>query len=280
MIRPFKFLLPLLLGSALFASVCHAQEGLASSTWAGCKVQARAYIDHSIWESSRFDMSVLNPAKSAIRWDFTLGWEHETQPYRYTSLSHGQSRLPYGKAKETTIYATLCQYDTMEERVTFHNLDLCPLEDEWETTPGVTPRFLALRSAVTATTPSGIQITFPAQNVKHFNDMFSGYNGNANALFVQIETKPNQREVVLPLSPLYHKYKKPCLIQLDCDQPNLMVFYQADNTYKIIAVGLPNLKTVMHLDSLTLVVRQRVNLQQVPIAVRLPISRPLPSARA
>jgi hypothetical protein len=273
------FALLLLCGSAFTASICHAQEGLTTSTWAGCKVQARAYIDPTVWQSSRFDMTVVNPAEGDVHWDFTLDWEHTTQPYYYTGLSRGQSRLPYGKAKQTTIHATLFRYSTLEERVTFHNLDLCPLAtDDNEAKSGSTPRFLALKSAVTATTPSGIQITLPAQNVKHFHDMFSNFNGNPNALFIRIETTPDQREVVLPLSPLYQKYHKPLSIQLACDQPDMMVFYQADNTDKTIAVGLPNLRTVMHLDFLTIVVRQRVNTLVLPIAVRLPVSRPLPSA--
>ena len=275
-----RLLALLLLSSIGGASACHAQESYTTTTWAGCKVQAQAYIDPTVWESSRFNIWVLNPSNSSIRWDFTLDWQGETIPSHYTDLNHAQSRLPYGKAKYATIHATLWQYSTLEERITFHDLDLCPLADDWETKNGFTPRFLVLKSAVTATTPSGIQITLPAQNVEHFHDMFSGYNGNANALFIRIETTPNQREAVLPLSPLYQKYKKPLHIQLDCDKPNMMVFYQADNTYKIIAIGLPDLRTVTHLDSLTLIVRQRVNLQRVPIAVRLPVSRPSPKSKA
>ena len=277
----FRLFALLLLCGAGSAPACHAQGGFTTTTWAGCKVQARAYIDPTVWASSRFDMAVLTPAESGAQWDFTLDWEHDTQPYYYTSLSRGQSRLPYGKAKQTTIHATLFRYSTLEERVTFHNLDLSPIAtDDMEAKSGSTPRFLALKSAVTATTPSGIQITLPAQNVQHFDDMFSNYNGTADALFIRIETTPNQRKAVLPLSPLYQKYHKPLSIELDCDKPNMMVFYQADNTYKIIAVGLPNLRTVMHLDSLTLVVRQRVNTLKLPIAVRLPVFRPLPGQKA
>ena len=172
-----------------------------------------------------------------------------------------------------TIHATLHEFDTYEERVTFHDLDLAPLADDFATKNGDSPRFLALKSAFTATTPSGIQITLPAQNVQHFEDMFSSYNGNPNALFIRIHTSPNQHLVVLPQSPLYKKYPKRVSIALDCVKPNSMVSYQADNTYKIIAVGLPNLKTVTHLDTLTLIVRQRVDLKSVPVTLTVPIDR-------
>lgn len=279
--RPLRLLpISLLLGGVLTASSCHAQEGLTTSTWAGCQVQARAYVDPMVWESSRFDMAVVNPPNSPTRWDFTLDWEHFTDPQRYTAVN-SQSRLPYGKAKTTTIHATLCQYAILEERVTFHDLDLNPLADDWDTKHGETPRFLALPSAVTATTPSGIRITLPAQNVQHFTDMFSGFNGPIDALFIRIETMPNQPETILSLSPLYRKYYKPVLIQIN-NADNLYHYSNADadNTATIMGINLPNLRTVMHLNALTLIVRQRVNLKEVPVAVRVPISRPASGQKA
>ena len=108
------FRLLLLLGGVLSALPCYAQEGLTTSTWAGCQVQARAYVDPAVWESSRFDMAVLNLPNSPTHWDFTLDWEHFTQPERYTNICRAQSRLPYGKAKVTTIHATLFQYEMLE----------------------------------------------------------------------------------------------------------------------------------------------------------------------
>ncbi len=265
------------------APICHAQgsqDGTVTATYAGCKVQARAYVNPSVRESSRFDIGMLNPKEGTRRWEFTLGWQTEDSPnlYRYQGTMSGQSRLPYGKAKKTSIQATLWQYDTLEESVTFHNLDLRPLTDQ-EKRSSATSRFLVLNSAVTATTPSGITITLPAQSVKEWYEMFSNFNGNPNALFIRIQTTPNQREAVVPLSPLYQKYQKPLQIKLDCDAPNLMVFYTADNTFDTIAVGLPDLATVQHLDTLTLVVRQKVLLQRVPITLYLQVNRPVPVAK-
>ena len=272
--------LSLLLAGVLTVSSCHAQEGLTTSTWGGCQVQARAYVDPTVWASSRFDMAVVNPANSPTRWDFTLDWEHFTEPQRYTAVN-SQSRLPYGKAKVTIIHATLCQYATLEERVTFHNLDLNPLADDWDTKHGETPRFLALKSTVTATTPSGIQITLPAQNVQHFHEMFSGFNGPIDALFIRIKTTPDQPETALPLSPLYRKYHRPVLIQItNADNPYHYSNADADNTATIMSVNLLNLRTVMHLDTLTLIVRQRVNLKEVPVAVRVPVFHPAPEQKA
>jgi hypothetical protein len=236
---------------------------------AGCPVQGRAYFDQDYWASSRFDFQVAPPAGTPDHWDFTLDRQGEITPEHYIALRSGQSLLPYGRAAETTIRATLWRYDTLEERVTFHDLDLRPLADDWMTRHGVAERFLDLKSARTATTPSGITITLPAQQL----DSMPCLNGNGNALFIRIQTTPDDRNAVLPESPLYRKYRKPARIFLGCEKPDGMVFYEADNTYKTIAVDIPELRTATHLDSLTLIVRQRVNLQCVPVAVTLPVSR-------
>ncbi len=268
--------------SMIAAPACQAQGVYYTAhTTPGCKIEARAYIDPSVWASSRYDITVVNAKDSPTHWDMTEGWQDAdaTNLNHYSGgLSHAQSRLPYGKAKETTIKVTLWQYATLEERVTFHNLDLAPLADEYKLTPDVSPRFLALDSAVTATTPSGITITLPAQH-ETFLSMFHDFNGNPNALFIKIKTTPNQRETALPLSPLYQKYQKPLQIKLDCAPPNLSGFYEADNTYDTIAIILPNLRTATHLDTLTLIVRQRVNLQRLPVSLRLPVFRPAVSVK-
>ncbi len=256
---------------------CQAQGDYTTSTWAGCKIEARAYVDPVDHKSSLYDFAVVNAKDSPTHWDVTLGWQDKdaTNLEHYAgTLSRAQSRLPYGKAKETAVKVTLWQYATLEERVTFHNLDLAPLADEYKLTPDVSPRVLALDSAVTATTPSGITVTLPAQH-ETFLSMFHVFAGNPNALFIKIGTTPNQREAALPLSPLYQKYQKPVQIKLDCDPPNFNVFYQADNTYDAIAIGLPNLRTATHLDTLTLIVRQRVNLQRLPVSLRLPVFQPV-----
>lgn len=216
------------------APACHAQgrqDGTVTMTYAGCKVEARAYVDPSRWASSCYDIAILNPKEGTKRWEMTLGKQIKNQPElpRYSGgISHAQSRLPYGKAKETAIQATLWQYDTLEERVTFHNLDLRPIMDAEKSKYGDPSRFLALNSAVTATTPSGITLTLPAQNVKEFWEMFSNYNGPTNFLFIRLKTTPNQREAIVPLSPLYQKYQKPLQIKLACDTPNMMGSYEHD----------------------------------------------------
>ncbi len=274
------------LGIALLCALTPAAQAQSTThkytVKGGFVLRAQAYRDkayapkeqsrhYAFKEQSRYSFEVVQVPQGAGQWDFTLDDDPE---YHYIyGVGGAVSPTPYGSSQQMIIHATLHQYDTYKEQVTFHNLDLVPLADDFATKDGDTPRFLALKSALTVTTPSGIQITLPAQNVQHFEDMFSVYNGNINALFIRIETSPNQKLVPLPESPLYKQHPQPVRIALDCVKPNSMVFYQADNTYKIIAVGLPDLKTVMHLDTLTLIVRQRVDLRSVPVTLTVPVDR-------
>ncbi len=269
--------------SCALAPAAHAQSTTHEYTVKGGFIlRARAYRDkayapkeqsrrYASKEQSRYTFDIVQTPKDAAQWDFTLN--NDPSYHYFHDVNGAVSRVPYGRSRQMTIHATLHEYNTYAEQVTFHNLDLVPLADDFDTKNGDTPRFPALKSALTVTTPSGIQITLPAQNVQHFEDMFSDYNGNINALFIRIRATPNQKLVSLPESPLYKQHPQPVSIALDCVKPNSMVFYQADNTYKIIAIGLPNLQTVMHLDTLTLIVRQRVDLRSVLVTLTVPIDR-------
>ena len=255
----------------------------------GCVLRAQAYRDkvYAPKEQSRYQLDIVQTPKGTAQWDFTLNDDPE---YHYSQGVNGAISLhPYGRRRRTTLYATLHEYETYEERVTFHNLDLGPVGfnlfgepsskifgnpvSRPHNMPTVTPRYLVLKEPVTATTPSGIAITLLAQGEETLEKVFSNFNGNADALFIQIRTSPSQKLAVLPLSPLYKKYPKPVRITLDCVKPNYMVWYMADNTFKTIAVGMPHLNAVTHLDTLTLIVRQRVDLKSVPVTLTVPIHR-------
>lgn len=273
MFLPTRFAVFLLCG--ITSPACSGADRWTVVTKGGCEVRVRAYVDHEQrpQEQSRYDIEIVGAPKGSARWDLTV--DREPDPQHLTNLSGAFSHVPYGAARQTMIHATLWQYDTLEERVTFHNLELGPLAQK-SGDPHVTPRYLALKSPLSVTTPSGIRVTFPVQGAETLERVFRNFNGNPNALFIQIETTPSRRLIVLPKSSLCRKYGKPVRIQLDCEKPNFMVFYKADNTYKIIAVGLPNLRTVTHLDTLTIILRQRVNQRPRPLAIRVPVSPRVP----
>ncbi len=271
----------------------HAQGGVKYFTKDGCVLRARAYVDARLPKSNYAHKSnygctleIVRVPRNSEFWDFVL----DSDPYDHCTTINGSINPTTVRGdRQATIGATLYHYDTVEERVTFHNLDLGPLAFNLFGTPSfkiygdpaadtvnrhaATPRYLVLKQPMTETTPSGISITLPAQGEETLEKVFSNFNGNAGALFIQINVSPSQREAVLPQSPLFQKHGKPVTIKLDCARPDFMVQSTADNTFKIIAVGLPNLKTVTHLDTLTLIVRQWVDLQAIPVSLQVPISR-------
>ena len=269
------------------APAAHSQEKGHQYTVGGCVLWAQAYTNKAYGPkgNSRYTLQLLQTPENSHQWDLTA----PEFPNEHSINIDSPSPHPYGRNRRTTLYATLHQYDIYEERVTFHNLDLGPVGfnlfgepsskvfgnpiSRPHNMPTVTPRYLVLKEPVTAATPSGIAITLLAQGEETLEKVFSNFNGNADALFIQIRTSPSQKLAVLPLSPLDKKYPKPVRITLDCVKPNGMVWYMADNTFKTIAVGMPHLNAVTHLDTLTLIVRQRVDLKSVPVTLTVPIDR-------
>ncbi len=270
------------------APAAHSQDKSHEYTVkGGCVLWAQAYTNKAYGPrgSSRYTLQIFQTPRNSHQWNLTA----PEFPNEHSINIDSPSPHPYGQRRRTTLYATLHQYDTYEERVTFHDLDLGPVGfnlfgepsskvfgnpvSRPHHMPTVTPRYLVLTKSVTATTPSGITITLPAQEKETLEKVFMNFNGNAGALFIQIRTSPSQKLAVLPLSPLYKKYPKPVRITLDCVKPNGMVWYMADNTFKTIAVDLPHLNSVMHLNTLTLIVRQRVDLRWVPVTLTVPIDR-------
>jgi hypothetical protein len=237
----------------------------------GAVVQAAAYIDRAYRDSSRFSLQIVQAPAGGRRWDFTI--DGDSTKRRYTNVTGAVSRVPYGTKKHITLSVTLNEHAIHEERVTFKNLKLGPLQK----LPGmmnITPRYLDLPQPLTSTTPSGIRITLPAQGVETLHSILRTMPGNPNALFIPIRTQPNTRAAVLPRSPLYKQFRKPVAIKLECEPPNWMVWHDADNTFQTLAVGLPDMKTVdEQLDEFTLIVRQRVELSSTPLKLSVPVTR-------
>jgi hypothetical protein len=220
-------------------------------------------------ESTRISLKIARTQKNTYNWDFTF----DGDPYHYTGVDD-ISPILYGNHKQTTIHALLHQYDYYDERVTFKNLDVGSLVSGFFGGKiQSVPRCLLLNKSITLTTPSGISVTLPAQGEEDLKKLMMHFNGNVNALFIQVEISPNKSEVVLPQSPLYKEHGKAVSIKLGYPDQGLMDWHLADSKYKTFPINLPNIKTVTHLDLLTLIVRQRVELQALPIAIKVPIER-------
>ena len=245
----------------------------------GCILKARAYVDPTRLSDprhntpSRFDLQLYQPGNTPYRWDFVIPGSN----FPRTEALESMGRSDYRTQKQATIYATMRQYDLLEEKVTFTNLDLAPAKPIYGSS--ITSRALSLPEARSITTPSGITVTLPAQSY----DAIPGFMaGNPNALFIRIEITPNAKLITsLPDSPLFRRHHRPISLQLGAlmlvyGQEEIRYYDDATPNYGRVALSIPNLKTAMHLDQLSFFVRQRTDLQTVPIAIQVPISKPAP----
>lgn len=268
------------LGSLSALSPVQAQPQSMLVEKAGCVLKASAYIDPSLLPgtktnpASRFDLQLFQPAGDRFHWDFVLP-DEPNQPLDNISRAYGAG--DYRGQTRAVIRVTLRQFDLLEERVTFKDLDLEPVAPVHlgKTAMPSGPRFLALKEARTLTTPSGISVTLPASKPLTADDFNSIFNGNIGALWVPIQVTPNTKLVSpLPDSPLFRRHGRAITIKLEVPEPEFLVSYAADNTYTALKIGIPNLKTATHLDELTLIVRQRTDLQSVPVEIQVPVYKP------
>ncbi len=234
----------------------------------GYTLKARAYVDASRLPS-RYDLRLIQPKKAPYRWDFVIPGSNFPRTEALASVGTAD----YRTQKQATIRATLRQYETYEEKVTFKNLPLAPIDPTYAPS-----RVLSLSQARSITTPSGITITLPAQSD---DAMPPGIAGDPNVIFIRVDVTPGDKIITsLPNSPLWRKHHRPVSLQVGKKVllPWGEEFYYQDLplNYGLVAVSIPNLKTATRLDELTLKVRQRANLQTVPVAIQVPISKPAP----
>ena len=234
----------------------------------GYSLQARAYVDSSRLPS-RYDLRLFQPKNAPYRWDFVIPGSDYPRTQALASVGAGD----YKTQKQATIRATLRQYDVYQEKVVFKNLPLAPIERAYAPS-----RVLSLVQARSITTASGITITLPAQN---YDAMPPGIAGDPNVIFIRVNVTPGDKPIAsLPRSPLWHKHRRPIRLQVGkkVRLPWGDEFYYQDLplNYGLVAVSIPDLKTATHLADLTLMVRQRTDLQTVPIAIRVPISKSTP----
>ncbi len=232
----------------------------------GYSLQARAYVDASRLPS-RYDLRLLQPKNTPYRWDFVIPGSNYPRTQALASVGTGD----YRTQKQATIRATLRQYDTYEEKVSFKNLPLAPIDRAYAPS-----RVLSLSQARSITTPSGITITLPAQN---YDVMPPGIAGDPNVIFIRVDVTPGDKLIAsLPRSPLWIKHHRPVSLQVGKKVvlPWGEEFYYQDVplNYGLVTISLPKLETATQLAELTLKVRQRTDLQTVPLAIKVPISKP------
>ena len=186
----------------------------------------------------------------------------------------------------------LHQFETYDEPVTFHNVAV--RTDGSADRPGdQRVYFLSLPQPLTVTTPSGIAVTLPAQSGSFLPTPFGG----ALNFFVLVRPAPGVEPTAYPLprSPLTRRFGKPVGISLTFPPPYELSghSYEANGLPASYALSLPNnpawhptapgvpsipLHTSLPavLKDFTLIVRQRVDLQTIPMTFTLPIADQAP----
>jgi len=86
---------------------------------------------------------------------------------------------------------------------------------------------------------------------------------------------PGGKRNALPDSPLYRRHRVPVSIRVGAAAPVFMSSNNGDSALPQITLTLRDSKA-SHLDSLTLVIHQRADLQSIPLAFRVPITRRVP----
>lgn len=242
----------------------------------GVRVFAAAYFDRGggYPVSSRYAVQIESKPAGPLHWDlydplWGLGGAGGDQ-----GIIGEESTTPYrSRQRHALVTCRLRQYDELDEKVTFHDLSLSRGMG-FGGSPGF--GFLTVTKPQTATTSSGITVTLPVQNAATF--MPGGvfvYNGPPGVVFACVGLSPGKNRNVLPASPLWRRHQVPVSIRLDAAAPVFMNSNSGSSSWPQITLTLRDPKAT-HLDSLTLIIHQRADLQSVPLAFEVPITRQAP----
>ena len=200
------------------------------------------------------------PLQSSVAWPISSMLEHTKYDW-YAAPYHSTSRY-------VSAYYTLQQYETHDEPVTFHGVDIRRDEDEGPL--GLLTNYVRLQQAQTITTPSGVTVTLPAQGqgAQH------GLQGDCFNFFLSVE--PFGPKNALPASPLAKTYGKPVSISLAFPSgQSLSSWTTEDGSQHQYAIRD---RRVTHLgpQDFTVIIRQRVDLQTAPVTLTIPVSDTIP----
>lgn len=152
------------------------------------------------------------------------------------------------------------QFETDDESVTFHNVEVKQTEDHRDN-----EYYLRVLNPQTITTPSGIKVTLPAQGL-------SAPTYGLFCLIARLSIEPFGSGCVLPDSQLVKTFQKPVQVELDFPTPMRASEWTAEDgpahDYTIIG-GQPK---VGRNQTFTVIIRQRVDIQTIPMSFTVPVS--------
>ncbi len=248
---------------------------------AGVRIRAQAYVDHEYSDTPyRCALRIVSVPPRTDRWGLTYtDYQGVTDPDMDDIETASGGAIGEAVAKgdvqgrRAVLRPHLHQYDTYDERVTFHDLHITRPKDSMFAGLG----FLTVTRPLTATTPSGITVALPVQNLGTFTKDGFAYNGPPGVTFMSAVLTPGCLPCALPKSPLYRRHHVPVAIGLMTAAPVFMNSPLDGGSQPRMTISPPG-KNVTHLDSLTLIVHQRADLQDIPLALPVPVDRHLAPA--
>ncbi len=165
--------------------------------------------------------------------------------------------------------AALCQFETYDEPVTFHDVTIRTQSDYG----GLT--YCVVSAAQSVTTPSGVTITLPRQHM----DQNASQGGDVNAINCDFVLSGGDKPQLLPQSPLCRQFNRPATLQIVMPKPADVNMWGTNNGTLTLGFTLPK-PYPTHLADFTVIVRQRVNLQSFPLHFVVPVGANFASATA
>lgn len=180
------------------------------------------------------------------------------------SQSYGDQPTAYEKNQHfLRLSAQFQQFETYDEKITFHNLTIIKNRNA--------NAFLASKELQTATTPSGITVTLPdfATQTSGNSNRYGGFGGDY--MNCVLNFSPATAIASLPRSPLWQHYRRLIMVEVEAAKPFERAGSSSNgNGVRIYSFHLPpNHPKVI--PNFTVIVRQRVDLQAVPMTFTLPI---------
>ncbi len=172
----------------------------------------------------------------------------------------------------------LRQFETHDETVTFHDVDIAHGPNWPKSLPASEEAYcFNVTRPQTVTTPSGVQVTLPAQGKPP-----QMLGGGINIVF---EVQPSQPLNSLPHSPLFQAYHKAVSLDYQFPSPFRVSSWQFDpgplhhylaqyDKYPYPSVYPTRLK------DFSIIIRQRVDLQTIPMTFTVPVKDPTPKAHS
>ena len=166
---------------------------------------------------------------------------------------------------------TLNQFETIDEQVTFKNINEEKYAKYNDVGSGMHTYFVSVPKAITLHSPSGLSVTLPAQGE-------NTENIEADKLNFFLTVKPNLSPNDLPHSPLVRLFDKPVTVSVRFPAPDFCGggIIKSDDTQDYLLWRQQFFVAPLPRRDFTVILHERVELQTIPMTFMVAVSDTLP----